>query len=60
LNDLPLMYEDLYLPEKIVAGLDRMNISCLLLDPIYDSRFNTPIIWADEFLEPRRATPENV
>lgn len=37
-----------------------MNISRQLLDPIYDSRFNTPIIWADEFLEPRRATPEYV
>jgi len=56
LNDLPLMDEDLYLPEKIFAGLDRMNISRQLLYPIYDSRFNTPIIWADEFLEPRRAT----
>lgn len=60
LNDLPLMYEDLYLPEKFFAGLDRMNISRQLLCPIYDSRFNTPIIWADEFMEPRLATPENV
>ena len=57
-NDLPLMYEDLYLPEKIFAGLDRIDISRELLYPIYDSRFNTPIIWADEFLEPRLATPE--
>jgi GntR family transcriptional regulator len=57
-NDLPLMYEDLYLPEKLFAGLDRMDISRELLYPIYDSRFNTPIIWADEFLEPRLATPE--
>jgi GntR family transcriptional regulator len=57
-NDLPLMYEDLYLPEKIFAGLDRMDISRELLYPIYDSRFNTPIIWADEFLEPRLTTPE--
>jgi GntR family transcriptional regulator len=57
-NDLPLMYEDLYLPEKIFAGLDRMDISRQLLYPIYDSRFNTPIIWADEFLEPRLATSE--
>jgi GntR family transcriptional regulator len=57
-NDLPLMYEDLYLPEKIFAGLDRIDISSELLYPIYDSRFNTPIIWADEFLEPRLATTE--
>lgn len=57
-NDLPLMYEDLYLPGKIFAGLERMDISRELLYPIYDSKFNTPIIWADEFLEPRLATPE--
>lgn len=57
-NDLPLMYEDLYLPEKIFAGLDQMDIARELLYPIYDSRFNTPVIWADEFLEPRLATTE--
>lgn len=57
-NSLPLMYEDLYLPEKIFAGLERMDISRQLLYPIYDSRFNAPVIWAEEFLEPRLATAE--
>jgi GntR family transcriptional regulator len=57
-NDLPLMYEDLYLPARIFTGLERMDLSHELLYPIYDSHFNTPIIWADEFLEPRLATPE--
>jgi len=57
-NDLPLMYEDIYLPEKIFTGLERIDISRELLYPIYDSRFNTPIIWAEEFLEPRLATTE--
>lgn len=57
-NDLPLMYEDLYLPERIFAGLDRMDISRELLYPMYDAKFNTPIIWAEEFLEPRLATDE--
>lgn len=57
-NDLPLMYEDLYLPEKIFAGLEMMDITRELLYPIYDSRFNTPVIWADEFLEPHLATSD--
>jgi len=57
-NEVPLMYEDLYLPERIFAGLERIDISRELLYPIYDSRFDTPVIWADEFLEPRLATPE--
>jgi GntR family transcriptional regulator len=57
-NDLPLMYEDLYLPEKIFAGLEKIDITRELLYPIYDSRFNTPVIWADEFLEPHLATSD--
>lgn len=57
-NDFPLMYENIYLPERIFAGLDRIDISHELLYPIYDSKFNTPIIWADEFMEPCLATSE--
>jgi GntR family transcriptional regulator len=57
-NDLPLMYEDLYLPERIFAGLEKMDITRELLYPIYDSSFNTPVIWADEFLEPHLATSD--
>ena len=52
LNDLPLMLEDLYLPYKIFKGFDEINISQELLYPIYDQKFNTPIIWADEYLCP--------
>lgn len=57
-NDVPLMFENIFLPESIFAGLERIDISHELLYPLYDSQFNTPIIWADEFLEPRLATPE--
>jgi len=52
LKDLPLMLEDLYLPYKIFKGFDEIDISQELLYPIYDEKFNTPIVWADEYLWP--------
>jgi GntR family transcriptional regulator len=52
LKDLPLMLEDLYLPYKIFKGFDEIDISQELLYPIYDEKFKTPIIWADEYLRP--------
>ena len=52
LKDLPLMLEDLYLPYKIFKGFDKIDISQELLYPIYDEKFNTPIVWADEYLWP--------
>ena len=52
LKDLPLMLEDLYLPYKIFQGFDEIDISQELLYPIYDEKFKTPIIWADEYLWP--------
>ncbi len=53
--DVPLILEDLYLPEQIFRGFDRIDISKKLLYPIYDEIYGIPIIWADEFLEPRVA-----
>jgi GntR family transcriptional regulator len=55
LKDLPLMVEDLYLPQKIFKGFEQVDISQELLYPIYDAKYNTPIIWADEFLWPKIA-----
>ena len=52
LNDLPLMLQDLYLPFKIFKGFDEIDISQELLYPIYDEKFNTPVVWADEYLWP--------
>jgi GntR family transcriptional regulator len=52
LNDLPLMLQDLYLPYKIFKGFDEIDISQKLLYPIYDEKFKTPVIWADEYLRP--------
>ena len=58
LENLPLMLEDLYLPEKIFQGFDEIDISQQLLYPIYDAKYNTPITWADEYLWPEIATKE--
>ena len=55
LMDFPLVVEDLYLPESIFRGFEQIDISDKLLYPIFDEQFATPIIWADEFLEPRVA-----
>jgi len=57
-DQMPLMLEELYLPEKIFRGFDQVDISQALLYPIYDAKYQTPITWADEFLEPRIAGPE--
>ena len=50
------MLEDLYLPQKIFKGFEQVDISQELLYPIYDAKYNTPIIWADEFLWPKIAS----
>ena len=52
LDDLPLVLEDLYLPLKVFRGFDEIDISHELLYPIYDKKFKTPIIWAEESLQP--------
>jgi len=52
LNDLPLMLQDLYLPYKIFKGFDEIDISRELLYPIYDEKFKTPVVWADEYPRP--------
>ncbi|MCU0560650.1 MAG: GntR family transcriptional regulator [Desulfobacterales bacterium] len=58
LGGTPLMYEHIHLPRKIFKGFEKIDISQELLYPIYDSRYNTPIVWAEEFLEPRLAAGE--
>ena len=52
LEKIPLMVEHLYLPNKVFKGFNRIDISQQLLYPIYDEKYNTPIIWADEYLWP--------
>ncbi len=57
-HDVPLVVEDLYLPEKIFRGFEKRDISRSLLYPIYDSEYGTPIVWAEEWLEPGVASKE--
>ena len=55
LKNLPLVLEDIYLPHKVFAGFEKKDITQELLYPIYDTEYNTPIIWADEYLRPQIA-----
>ncbi len=55
LMDVPLMIEDLYLPCSLFPDFETIDISNKLIYPIYDEKYGTPIIWAEEFLEPRVA-----
>jgi len=58
IGDTPLMLEDLFLPHHIFKGFDHVDISQQLLYPIYDVKYKTPIIWAEENLWPQIANPE--
>lgn len=52
LDKVPLMVEHIYLPQRVFPGFDHIDISQQLLYPIYDKKYNTPIVWADEYLWP--------
>ncbi len=55
LNGEPFMWEDLFLAYETFAGFEKMDIENALLYPIYDKSFGVPIVWAEEYLEPRTA-----
>lgn len=55
INDMRYMLETIYLPNHLFKGFESMDISRGLLYPIYERKFNTPVIWAEEFLEPQIA-----
>lgn len=52
LQNIPFAVEDLYLPFERFKGIDSIPLEDQLLYPIYSMEFSTPIIWADEFLQP--------
>ncbi len=58
LRKTPFSLEEIYLPYERFAGLEKMDLNKALLYPIYNRDFNTPIFWADEFLQPDVATSE--
>lgn len=58
LQQIPFSVEELYLPYERFKGLDKSLIENKLLYPIYNKEFSTPIIWADEYLQPDIADQE--
>lgn len=52
LQNMPFAVEDLYLPYDRFQGIDQVPLEDRLLYPVYSTEFSTPIIWADEFLQP--------
>jgi len=51
----PFVIEDIYLPYERFKGLEEMPLDQRLLYPIYNETFSTPVIWADEYLQPATA-----
>jgi len=55
IQNKPFVIEDIYLPFDRFKGLDTMPLDERLLYPIYNESFSTPVIWADEYLQPATA-----
>lgn len=58
LQNTPFSIEELFLPYERFKGMDKSLIENKLLYPIYNEKFSTPIIWADEYLQPGIADQE--
>ena len=58
LQKIPFAVEEIYLPYERFKGIEELTIDNKLLYPIYSDKFSTPIIWADEYLQPDIANPE--
>jgi len=56
LRNIPFVLEDLHLPQELFPGFEKIDITEKLLYPIFEEKYNIPVIWADEFLEPKIAT----
>lgn len=52
LQNVAFSVEDIYLPHERFKGIERLSLENKLLYPIYSETFSTPIIWADEYLQP--------
>lgn len=52
LQEIPFSVEELYLPYVRFKGIEEVSLEDKLLYPIYNEQFATPIIWADEYLQP--------
>ena len=52
ISGMPYIVETIHLPNRLFKGIEEVDISEGLLYPVYDQKFNVPIVWAEEFLEP--------
>lgn len=57
MQNKPFVIEDIYLPYKRFKGIESIPLDQRLLYPIYNENFATPVIWADEYLQPAIADP---
>lgn len=51
LQSLNLAVENIYLPYARFHGIEELSLTDTLLYPIYQSQFDTPVVWADEYLQ---------
>ncbi len=52
LQNTPFAVEELYLSYTRFKGIDQVALEDQLLYPIYSEQFATPVVWADEFMQP--------
>jgi GntR family transcriptional regulator len=52
IQNKPFVIEDIFLPFERFKGLELIALDQRLLYPIYNEIFSTPVIWADEYLQP--------
>ncbi|WP_051135275.1 GntR family transcriptional regulator [Limisalsivibrio acetivorans] len=57
-DEIPLVYEDLYLPHELFEGMEKKDISEKLLYPIYEQEFKVLVVSADEYLNAATANEE--
>lgn len=50
-QSLNLAVEKIYLPYERFRGIEHISLTDALLYPIYQTHFNTPVVWADEYLQ---------
>ena len=57
-KNVPHFLEDIYLPYELFPGIEEKDTTEKILYPIFEDKYNMPVIWADEFLKPKRVTAE--
>jgi len=58
LQQIPFSVEELYLPYPRFKGIEDLELADQMLYPIYNEQFSTPVIWADDYLQPGVADAE--